>query len=170
MSFAPFFGESSFFFFYSQQHSTMTSSSVRGLALLSGFLGATASCFAKLALEQDSHASKWMIRKLCEKHSNDNFCWVAELVPRGLCLAAMIACNAFMLGSFLEGMEESGSVAGTALATAANFAVSAFYGYILWEERFSTQWMIGFTMVIAGVILLSSVRVQSTSQQTKKDQ
>jgi len=146
----------------------MTATSVRGLALLSGFLGATASCFAKLAFEPDSFASNW-VRTLCEGYS-DNVCWYAALVPRGLCIAAMIACNAFMLGSFLEGMEESGSVAGTALATAANFAVSALHGYVLWEERFSIQWIIGFTMVIAGVMLLSSVRVQSIPQQTKKDQ
>jgi len=75
----------------------------------------------------------------------------------------MIACNAWQLGSFLEGMEVAGSVAGTALATAANFCLSALYGYLLWNERFSVVWWSGFGMVVAGVLLLSSSSTSSSS-------
>ena len=36
----------------------------------------------------------------------------------------MIGVNALMISSFLDGMNESGSVVGTALSTAANFSFS----------------------------------------------
>lgn len=63
-----------------------------------------------------------------------------------------------MVGSFLEGMEESGSVAGTAMANAANFVASSFFGFVLWNEEFSTTWMFGFALVIVGTMLLSTVK------------
>jgi drug/metabolite transporter (DMT)-like permease len=132
------------------------------MALLSGLLGATASCFAKFAFDPDS-VSALQTQALCEAAvdlkdvAGQRACyWVALVVARGLCLACMIACNAYMLGTFLKGMEESGSVAGTALSTASNFVVSACYGYILWGERFSVLWWTGFGMVITGVLLLSA--------------
>jgi multidrug transporter EmrE-like cation transporter len=76
----------------------------------------------------------------------------------------MIVCNAIMLGSFLEGMEESGSVAGTALATASNFATSAAYGFFLWEEDLSMEWMVGFGMVVVGVLILSTATASKPTQ------
>ena len=123
-------------------------------ALLSGFLGATASCFAKLAF------GSLQVQTRCENYflsSEVQICfWIERLVARGLGLVCMIACNALQLGSFLEAMETAGSVAGTAVATAANFITSAFYGYVLWDERFSRVWWAGFGMVTIGVALLSS--------------
>lgn len=77
-------------------------------------------------------------------------------LTRALCFLLMIGCNAGMLGSFLSGLEESGSISGTALSTAANFSVSAFLGYLLWGEQFSLQWWLGFSMVILGVLVLST--------------
>jgi drug/metabolite transporter (DMT)-like permease len=145
--------------------------SVRGLALISGFLGAAASCFAKFAFEPDLQSVQW-IRSSCPvaflqeaslffrwNETELSLCNVAELFPRGLFLLAMIACNATMLGTFLEGMQESGSVAGTALSSAANFAASALFGAALFDERFSSQWWLGFSMVVVGSMLLSTVRV-----------
>jgi drug/metabolite transporter (DMT)-like permease len=145
--------------------------SVRGLALISGFLGAAASCFAKFAFEPDLQSVQW-IRSSCPvaflqeaslffrwNETELSLCTVAILFPRGLFLLAMIACNATMLGTFLEGMQESGSVAGTALSSAANFAASALFGAALFDERFSSQWWLGFSMVVVGSMLLSTVRV-----------
>jgi len=78
-----------------------------------------------------------------------------------------------MVGSFLEGMEESGSVAGTAMSNAANFAVSSILGFLLWEEEFSTMWLCGFVLVIMGTLLLSSVKAEvatlSNDSTKKKD-
>lgn len=66
--------------------------------------------------------------------------------------------NAMMLGAFLSGMEESGSVAATGLATAANFGTSAIFGIWLWNEQVNEMWLAGFILVVCGVLLLSQVR------------
>ena len=152
------------------------------LALLSGFLGAFASCLAKLAFHSEPYASKWVgqchnYQLIVPWDSRDSAIWtqsigtclLAELLPRVIFLFSMIASNVFMLGLFLEGMEESGSVAGTALSSAANFGASAMLGYVLWHERFPFQWWIGFTLVIIGVILLSSVKLEERQKSTKQD-
>ena len=111
-----------------------SSSSFRGVALLSGALGApTASCCAKFAFDPDSSVALFA-RNLVKNQDDFVQKLVEYFLVRGLCLLLMIACNALMLGGFLRGMEESGSVAGTALASAANFCVSAIYGYVLFAE------------------------------------
>jgi drug/metabolite transporter (DMT)-like permease len=159
--------------------------SVRGVvALVSGTLGATASCLAKLAFAPESAVAA-AARALVQRyvpffHDNDNAAVVhdgssdgavpipiavvvTEVLTRGLWIGSMIACNALMLGTFLEGMEESGSVAGTALTSAANFAVSALYGYILFGETFSLFWWMGFSMVVAGVFVLSTIQAKPSN-------
>lgn len=152
--------------------------SVRGLALLSGFLGAAASCFAKFAFDPELQVVDW-VHSSCPSAFYENrptaseqqlsavrttvlltVCKAAELAPRGLFLLAMIACNAAMLSSFLQGMQESGSVAGTALSSSANFATSALLGALLFSERFPVQWWLGFSMVVTGAMLLATVRVR----------
>jgi multidrug transporter EmrE-like cation transporter len=80
----------------------------------------------------------------------------------------MIVLNTLMLGTFLEGMEESGSVAGTGLATASNFATSALLGVMLWQEKVDQIWIIGFTLVVSGVLILS--RVQSISEESAEQE
>lgn len=144
--------------------------SVHSLALLSGFLGATASCFAKFAFSSDS-APITAIQSYCQQVLPDatHLCYLVQLVPRGLALAAMIGCNAAMMGSFVSGMEESGSVAGTALSSAANFAASAAYGYVLFDERFTGFWWVGLAMVLTGVTLLSSVPETREEKVKKQD-
>ena len=144
---------------------------MHGIALLSGTLGATASCFAKFAFAPDSTVAvgaRQLLQQVTRQTGSlstsgttaDQYTMAAEFLARGLCLLLMIGCNAFMLGSFIAGMEESGSVAGTALSSAANFLSSAFYGYLLFGEEFSKQWWMGFSMVNLGVILLSTVRAE----------
>jgi len=80
---------------------------------------------------------------------------------RLVCIVAMIVTNAYMIASFLRGLKESGTVAGSSLSTAANFAVSAIYGKLLWEEPMNGKWCIGFSCVLLGVTILSNV--QSTN-------
>jgi hypothetical protein len=141
---------------------------VRALALWSGFLGATASCAAKFAFSAPTHGNG----------ANEGAIFLAPFLPRGLtavsvalrasAVALMVLCNAGMLGSFLEGMEESGSVAATSLASAANFVASAAYGHYVWGERRDSNadgaalYAGGLLMIVAGVLLLSTVRTKST--------
>ena len=99
---------------------------INKLAILSGSLGATASLIAKLALSPDSPIPT-SVESICHQFltdAADTVCPLIALTSRGLCLLAMILLNVVMISSFLDGMNESGSVAGTSLATAANFSFS----------------------------------------------
>ena len=140
-------------------------------ALSSGILGATASCCAKFGLDPDSivfrisHALFCVDTEVLMDHHQ--YCyWITFGVSRGSCLLCMILCNGYMLGTFLKGIEESGSVAGTALSTASNFLSSAIYGYLLWNERFTLLWWVGFTLVCTGVALLSALDKNNVKQKT----
>ena len=170
-------------------------------SLLSGCLGASASCFAKLAFDTTTlpsngvtigmdadpsygytiHVCQHLIRSTSataatttttasakisstvaqhfyDIHWNDPniFCeWSVFVICRIMCLLGMIVCNIYMIGTFLKGMDESGTIAGTALSTSSNFIVSAIYGYYIWEERHTSLWWLGFTMVCIGMTILT---------------
>ena len=86
-----------------------------------------------------------------------DYCQLSIALPvRIICIVAMLVTNAYMIASFLRGIQESGSVGGTSLSTAANFASSAIYGKILWGEQMNGMWCLGFSCVIVGVVILSS--------------
>ncbi len=87
-----------------------------------------------------------------------DWCQTLLLGPRLLCFIAMLLMNAYMLAAFLKGMKYSGSVVGTAITTACNFTMSAFWGALVWNERFVSTWWLGFSCVLAGVLLLSTVQ------------
>lgn len=168
-------------------------------ALLSGTLGAAASCFAKLAFmappEQATTTSiaatscpavsEWMTCFVGSSSSSSSDApspttctsilqWLSchhhlilsLLVPRIACLFAMVACNAAMVACFVGGLEDAGSIAGTALATAANFLVSAVLGYVSWDERTfssSSSSLPGIIMVVVGTTLLVLAQRPSSS-------
>jgi len=69
----------------------------------------------------------------------------------------MIGVNAVMISSFLDGMNESGSVVGTSLSTAANFSCSAIYGILFFGEIVPISWYFGAALIASGMWLLSSV-------------
>ena len=72
----------------------------------------------------------------------------------------MIGCNAAMMATFVDGLGESGSIAGTALANAANFTLSAIYGILFFHETINAMWLVGFVMILCGAWLLSTVRLK----------
>ena len=80
-----------------------------------------------------------------------------------MCLLLMVGTNAAMMATFLEGMNESGTVAGTALANAANFSLSAIYGMVFFEESITTLWMVGFAMILVGAWILSSIQLKDNN-------
>ena len=138
-------------------------------ALLSGALGAMASCFAKVAFASNEDLALWLplpdlspSNLTCPEFASlpawlELSLWlqchlVSKLVPRLLALVAMILCNISMVACFVGGLQESGSVAGTALATGSNFVCSVLVGYMVWNESL-VSWP-GFFMVVAGTILL----------------
>jgi multidrug transporter EmrE-like cation transporter len=81
----------------------------------------------------------------------------------------MIGTNAAMMATFLDGMNESGTVAGTALANAANFTLSAIYGVLFFEESITTLWLIGFAMILTGAWILSTIQLKGNSNVEKKE-
>jgi len=105
-------------------------------AIGSGFFGAGASCFAKIALDPNSQVSTWA-RDQCyrlqeayfENNSDDEgkFCGYTGVLSRGVFLLGMIAMNLAMVATFFEGMIESGSTIATALATGSNFTLSVSF-------------------------------------------
>ena len=111
--------------------------SINKRAIISGALGATASFIAKLAVSPESPVPS-TVDTFCidtittfQNNAGDDllcdFTWVCpyvSLITRGLCLLCMVGVNVLMVSSFLDGMDESGSVVGTALSTAANFSLS----------------------------------------------
>ena len=90
-------------------------------------------------------------------------CHTVLLIPRILLFVGMLLLNAYMIASFLKGMNESGSVVGTALSSASNFTCSAIFGYFVWNERFAAAWWFGFVSVLTGVLLLSTVQTPEHS-------
>ncbi|KAL7543952.1 hypothetical protein ACHAXR_013365 [Thalassiosira sp. AJA248-18] len=140
-------------------------------AILSGALGATASFIAKLALSPDSPVPS-TVHSFCaanihQLNNDESLSWLCpsiSLATRGICLVCMIGVNAIMISSFLDGMNESGSVVGTALSTAANFSCSAMYGIAFFGEVVPLSWYFGATLIASGTWLLSSVTlVESTT-------
>ena len=101
-------------------------------AIISGALGATASSIGKLALSPESpvpstfHSYCHVILNIY--HNENDIEWIlcpyVSLGTRVVCFLVMIGVNLLMVSSFLDGMNESGSVVGTALSTAANFSFS----------------------------------------------
>ncbi len=107
--------------------------SINKRAIVSGALGATASFIAKLALSPTSPVPS-SVHAFCIANidqliadGSDIKPWICpsiSLLTRGICLLCMVGVNAVMISSFLDGMDESGSVVGTSLSTAANFTCS----------------------------------------------
>ena len=144
----------------------MAGSSTSFWALTSGALGAAASYFAKLAFATNDWTETTVSLSSCPsvqewstsfQSFNGALTWISchgltILLPRLACLIAMIVCNAAMVACFVGGLQDAGSIAGTALATAANFVTSGVAGYFVWNEALPSA--TGFGMVVVGAFLL----------------
>ena len=97
-----------------------------------------------------------------------------HVLPRLVCAGAMIACNAAMVACLVGGLQHAGSVAGTALSTAANFLASVAAGYWLWNEQHETATTntnyytmgLGLALVVTGTILLVWAQQKETENET----
>jgi hypothetical protein len=160
--------------------------------LISGMLGAMASASAKFALTKEFPVPCW--KWLCAMTTNtstitsvaqpnevlkmlialpgkfiqlfsNNCCWIMEWSIRIAALLVTILLNAGMMGMFLKGMDDCGSVAGVGLSTAANFGTSAMLGKWLWKESLflvgreeDRTYYLGLGMVVLGTLLLTNVQ------------
>mmetsp|Transcript_48247 Transcript_48247/g.58399 ORF Transcript_48247/g.58399 Transcript_48247/m.58399 type:complete len:143 (-) Transcript_48247:35-463(-) len=131
-------------------------------AAMSGFLGATSSLLAKLAFDPSSPIvpSTSSSSSLSLFEMNELIPFLLMFLPRGVCLLVMVGFNAVMISTFLDGMDESGSVAATAISNASNFMFSAMFGILFFNESVNVIWAAGFIMIISGVWLLSTVKLE----------
>ena len=97
-----------------------------------------------------------------------DWCHASLLLPRIIGFILVLIVNALMVAYFIKGIQASGSVAGPALSSATNFISSAIYGYVLWGELFNPTWWIGFTLVLLGVMILSTVSAATTTGTTTR--
>jgi multidrug transporter EmrE-like cation transporter len=141
-------------------------------AVMSGLLGASASCVAKLALAPDSMLPQ-RANDMCQGWilmSDHSYCWVvSEVVVRGLCLVTMVVLNAIMMSSFLDGLQDSGTVVATSLSSAANFLMSALYGMWIFDESIHATGVLGLFLLALGVGLLSTVSILPTNNNNDDD-
>mmetsp|Transcript_3381 Transcript_3381/g.5173 ORF Transcript_3381/g.5173 Transcript_3381/m.5173 type:complete len:153 (+) Transcript_3381:87-545(+) len=146
-------------------------------AIISGALGATASSIGKLALSPESpvpstchsYCHIFLNRYYPSETGIEWICPYVSLGTRVICFLCMIGVNLLMVSSFLDGMNESGSVVGTALSTAANFSFSALYGILFFGENVPISWFFGATLIAMGMYLLSSVTLTNDNDKTKTD-
>lgn len=77
----------------------------------------------------------------------------------------MLFINAVMVGVFLEGLVDSGSIAGTSLSLAGNFVASLAIGNSAWSEKsISPIWVVGVLVSVSGVLVLSGVSVETNKK------
>ncbi|KAL7562111.1 hypothetical protein ACA910_019856 [Epithemia clementina (nom. ined.)] len=87
---------------------------------------------------------------------------IPELLVRLVFLVAMIVCNIVAVGTFVQGLEESGSVKGTALTTAANCILSSLLGIVLWNDQVPSK--LGLACVLLGIVVLVTTTEETTTE------
>ena len=125
-------------------------------AVISGFFGATTAVLAKTAMSANSpiHAT---IEAMCNDRVDPQVCTHVNLVARGTSVVVLFVLNVVVLTKFLKGMKMSGTAATTAITTGVNFATTAVYSLVLFNEEINNVWLVGFTLILAGVAVLSRV-------------
>eukprot|EP00978_Attheya_sp_CCMP212_P019459 scaffold54512_cov60-Attheya_sp.AAC.1 len=117
-------------------------------AVMSGLLGASASCVAKLALAPDSMLPQ-TANDMCQGWilmSDHSSCWIVSEVL------------------------DSGTVVATSLSSAANFLMSALYGMWIFDESIHATGVLGLFLLTLGVGLLSTVSILPTNDNNKNNQ
>lgn len=78
-----------------------------------------------------------------------------------------------MVACLVGGLQDAGSIAGTALATAANFLASAAAGFWLWKEQQDQEqnplFGPGLALVVAGTVLLVWAQRPEEEEQTTNE-
>ncbi|KAJ1980227.1 hypothetical protein H4R34_002525 [Dimargaris verticillata] len=150
-------------------------------ALLAGSLAASASLFAKLAVDTRTTALAASIQKFLLKQpllqSNSTLPLVNQvasllhaqdfaaashdpelfaLVVRGTFIGLIFLCNALMWIMFSKALHRAdSSVTVTVYNTAMNFFLTAILGHIAFDEPLSLRWWFGASLIFLGSILMS---------------
>ena len=103
-------------------------------AIISGFIGATTSFIAKLALVEKNDDEQSIYYRATQEqmlyyfpNNINEIDLFMYWVMKGIMLLVTILMNAIMMHFFLRGMKDSGSFVATALSNGSNFGLSVRY-------------------------------------------
>ncbi|XP_066539280.1 transmembrane protein 42a [Hoplias malabaricus] len=148
-------------------------------AVLSGFLGAAASCCGKLSLSErgvsavcERALSSTLYTNIytTETHSTAVCEWL-HIPLRVVCGLLLFVCNAVMWTFFAKALRLSSSSAqATVTSTASNFISSAFLGYLIFGESHDMLWWTGITLTLLGLFILHGLSSQDRLLNAKKEE
>ena len=153
------------------------------LAALSAAFGSLASVLGKYAFDSDrttvvAHMSCSLlpvsalsaltttasIHSLLPPSVHALSCPAVALWPaRVLLFMLLLLCNSVMLTLLVRSMNECGTLHATTVSSAAAFVLSGCVGWLLFDERLNSQWMLGVAVILGGV-----VSMQVGQRQTQK--
>ncbi|KAL7887185.1 hypothetical protein AOLI_G00049060 [Acnodon oligacanthus] len=148
-------------------------------ASLAGFLGAAASCSAKLSLGAGYLSAlcesgvRWAVeeRIFTAEELHTAACEWLHIPLRLLCGLLLFVCNAVMWTFFAKALRHfSSSARATVTTTASNFISSAFLGHIIFGESHALLWWVGIFLTLLGLFILHGSSSQDQQLDVKKDE
>ena len=70
---------------------------------------------------------------------------------RAALFVSLLLCNSCMLTLLVRSMNASGTLHATTVSSAVAFVLSGCVGWLLFDERLNTQWMLGVAVILGGV-------------------
>jgi drug/metabolite transporter (DMT)-like permease len=77
------------------------------------------------------------------------------------CYVGVVACNVAMWTLYVRSLASLSSLQATVLNFAANFLLSGFAGFLIFEEATHFQWFLGAALIVMGIMVLSKAEVSS---------
>ncbi|KAG0554485.1 hypothetical protein M758_12G099300 [Ceratodon purpureus] len=117
----------------------------RALAVAAGGMAAMAAIFAKFA----SPESRWEVRVAC--------------------YGGVAACNVAMWTLYVRSLTCLSSLQATVFNFAANFLLSGLAGFLLFGEAAHFQWLMGASLIVMGITVLSKADVDGDKKEMKQE-
>jgi drug/metabolite transporter (DMT)-like permease len=95
-------------------------------SILSGVFASSSALFSKLALQQSYYL-----------------------------FGLMLISNYFMFYFYTLGLQESSTIQVITLNSASNMIMTGLYGFFLFDEKITTKWILGATLICIGSIILT---------------
>ncbi|CAK9864666.1 unnamed protein product [Sphagnum jensenii] len=77
------------------------------------------------------------------------------------CYVGVVACNVAMWTLYVRSLASLSSLQATVLNFSANFLLSGFAGFLIFEEATHFQWFLGAALIVMGIMVLSKAEVSS---------
>ncbi|XP_037036110.1 uncharacterized protein LOC119074215 [Bradysia coprophila] len=128
--------------------------------VLAGICASLGSVFGKLMSQTE---------KLNDNAGNIYFGQLLNpLMLKLICFVLMLTFNALVWTFFVKALhQKGGSLVATVTSAATNYAVSALLGSLIFGETSSLLWWFGTSLVIMGVVLMTTDRPTEENAKTK---